>query len=425
MLGTPPVGSLAAMAQQFKAPKGTFDVLGPESARYAALIALFAEHAGRYGFELLVQPMFEEVGVFQRLGGSTDVVRKEMYDFEDKGGRHIALRPEGTAQAARAYLEHHPTPPWKLWYTGPKFRYDRPQKGRYRQHHEVGVEAIGTSDPDIDVEVISLACDFYAALGLTGLTLRLTSLGDNVCRPAYRAELEAYLAERRDQLCPEHVDRISENPLRVLDCKREQCVTATKDAPHMVERLCDDCDAHFARVKAGLDAAGIAYKLDPSLVRGLDYYTRTTFEFEAHALESAQNAAGGGGRYDGLIEQLGGSPTPGIGFGLGIERILIACDAEGVFPVPTERLDVFVIDTTGGEVGRDVARDLRLAGLRVDRAFDGRSFKSQLTAALRSGARLAVAIEEAGISIRTLQEKGEPITVDRGTLVATLTERLS
>ncbi len=412
------------MAPKFTAPKGTFDVLPPESARYEALIGLFAQHAQRYGFGLLVQPMFEDVGVFQRLGGSTDVVRKEMYDFTDKGDRHIALRPEGTAQAARAYLEHHPTPPWKVWYTGPKFRYDRPQKGRYRQHHEVGVEAIGTSDADIDVEVISLAWGFYAALGLTRLRLRLTSLGDKNCRPAYRAELEAYLTEHRDQLCPEHVDRISENPLRVLDCKRDACISATKDAPHMLDRLCDECEAHFARVKQGLDAAGIAYDIDPSLVRGLDYYTRTTFEFEAAALEAAQNAAGGGGRYDGLIEQLGGPETPGIGFGLGIERILIACDAEGVFPAPASRLDVFVIDTIGGETGRDIAHDLRGTGVRVDRAFDGRSFKSQMTAAMRSGARFGVVVEGEGITIRTLQEKGEAISVDRANLVSTLTERL-
>ena len=413
------------MAPKFTAPKGTFDVLGPESARYEALVALFAQLAHRYGFELLVQPMFEDVGVFQRLGGSTDVVRKEMYDFEDKGGRHIALRPEGTAQAARAYLEHHPTPPWKVFYVGPKFRYDRPQKGRYRQHHEVGVEAIGTEDADIDVEVISLACEFYAALGLRRLTVRLTSLGDGTCRPAYRAELEAYLTARVDQLCGEHRDRISENPMRVLDCKRPECVEATRDAPHMLDRLCEPCTEHFARVRAGLDAAGIAYVIDPSLVRGLDYYTRTTFEFEAAALESAQNAAGGGGRYDGLIEQLGGPPTPGIGFGLGIERILIACDAEGAFPVPTERLDVFVVDTTGGDAARDIARDLRRAGLRVDRAFDNRSFKSQMTAALRSGARLGVVVEDAGITIRTLAEKGEPVVVERANLVTSLNERLS
>ena len=413
------------MAPKFSAPKGTFDVLPPDSARYAALVALFSQHAARYGFQLLVQPMFEDLGVFQRVGESTDVVRKEMYDFEDKGGRRIALRPEGTAQTARAFLEHHPTPPWKVWYVGPKFRYDRPQKGRYRQHHEVGVEAIGTADADVDVEVVSLAVGFYAALGLTDLRLRLTSLGDNTCRPAYRVELEAFLTDRRDQLCDEHRDRISENPLRVLDCKRPQCVEATNDAPKMIDRLCEDCAAHFARVRGGLDAAGIAYEIDPSLVRGLDYYTRTTFEFETAALDSAQNAVGGGGRYDGLIEQLGGSPTPGIGFGLGIERILIACDAATSFPVPTDLLDAFVIDTTGGDNGRDVTRELRDAGLRVDRAFDNRSFKSQMTAALRSGARFGVVIEDEGISIRTLQEKGEPVAADRATLASTLLERFN
>ena len=410
------------MAGQFQAPKGTFDVFAPESARYEALVALFSELAHRYGFDLLVQPMFEDIGVFQRVGGSTDVVRKEMYDFEDKGGRPLALRPEGTAQTARAFLEHHPTPPGKVWYVGPKFRYDRPQKGRYRQHHEVGVEAIGTHDPDIDVEVISLACDFYAALGLTRLTLRLTSLGDSACRPAYRAELEAFLTERRDLLCPEHRDRIAENPMRVLDCKRDACISATKDAPKMLERLCEPCATHFARVRDGLDAAGIAYEIDPSLVRGLDYYTRTTFEFEAGALESAQNAAGGGGRYDGLIEQLGGAPTPGIGFGLGIERILIACDAEGAFSPPAERLDAFVIDTTGGDGARDVARELRAAGLRVERAFDDRSFKSQMTAALRSGARIAVVIEDSGMTLRTLRQKGEARQTTGATLVRDIKE---
>ncbi|HUR78256.1 MAG TPA: histidine--tRNA ligase, partial [Acidimicrobiales bacterium] len=372
-----------------------------------------------------VQPMIEDSGVFQRVGASTDVVRKEMYDFEDKGGRHLALRPEGTAQTARAFLEHHPTPPWKVWYVGPKFRYDRPQKGRYRQHHEVGVEAIGTTDPDVDVEVICLAVGFYRALGLARLRLRLTSLGDAACRPAYRAELETFLAERREHLCAEHQERISENPMRVLDCKRDACVAATEDAPHVLDRLCADCEGHFARVRAGLDAAGIAYEIDASLVRGLDYYTRTTFEFEAAALESAQNAAGGGGRYDGLIEQLGGAPTPGIGFGLGIERILIACDAEAAFPVPSTGIDVFLLDTTGGDAARDVARELRAAGLRVDRAFDNRSFKSQMTAALRSGAPLAVVIEADGITIRTLSEKGEAVAVDRANLLSTLQERLS
>jgi len=412
------------MAPRYTAPKGTFDVLGPRSARYAALVALFADHAARHGFDLLVQPMFEDVEVFQRVGASTDVVRKEMYDFTDKGGRHLALRPEGTASAARAYLEHHPTAPWKIWYVGPKFRYDRPQKGRYRQHHEVGVEAIGTSDPDLDVEVIALAAGFYAALGLRDLALRITSLGDEQCRPAYRTALEAHLTAARDGLCDEHKDRVTENPLRILDCKRDACVTAAKDAPRMIDALCDDCAAHFERVREGLDAAAVAYELDRSLVRGLDYYTRTTFEFAAGSLASAQNALGGGGRYDGLIEQLGGSPTPGIGFGLGIERILLQCDAEVVFGDPTDRLDVFVIDTTGGAAARDIARTLRAAGIRTDRAFDARSWKAQMKEAQRSGARFAVSIEADGITLRTLAEKGEPVNVTAATLVDQLLERL-
>ncbi|HVE93674.1 MAG TPA: histidine--tRNA ligase [Acidimicrobiales bacterium] len=412
------------MAPRYTAPKGTFDVLGPRSARYAALVARFADHAARSGYDLLVQPMFEDVEVFQRMGASTDVVRKEMYDFEDKGGRHVALRPEGTASAVRAYLEHHPTPPWKIWYAGPKFRYERPQKGRYRQHHEVGIEAIGTADPDLDVEVIALASAFYADLGLRRLTLRLTSLGDSVCRPPYRQALHEYLSARRDELCAEHADRVGDNPLRILDCKRDACIAAAEAAPRLLDNLCEDCDAHFTRVRAGLDAAGIAYDIDRSLVRGLDYYTRTTFEFAALALDAAQNAAGGGGRYDGLVEELGGPVTPGIGFGLGIERILDACDAEGVFPEPTDRLDVFVIDTTGGAAARDATLLLRAAGVRADRSFDGRSWKAQMKEAQRSGARFAVSIDADGMTVRTLTEKGEPQPVTAVTLVDSILERL-
>lgn len=415
---------------EFRAPKGTHDVLPPDSARWEALVATFADHAARWGFGLLVQPMFEDVGVFQRVGASTDIVRKEMYDFQDKGGRHIVLRPEGTAAVARAYLEHHPTIPWKVWYLGPKFRYERPQAGRYRQHHEVGCEAIGTDDADIDVEVISLAWSFYETLGIARKRLLLNSLGDDACRPPYRARLEAYLTERRDALCPEHQDRIAENPLRVLDCKREACVEATQDAPRQLDHLCDACQAHFDRVTAGLDAAGIPYALHTRLVRGLDYYTRTTFEFAGDALDAAQNAIGGGGRYDGLVEQLGGPPTPGIGFGLGIERILAACDAEGVFPGPTARLDAFVVDVTGGDHARDLARELRGAGLRVDRGFESRSMKSQMKAADRSGARLALIVGEdeaasATVTVRDLQEKAEQERVSRENIVEHVRKRLS
>jgi histidyl-tRNA synthetase len=403
-------------SQQFQAPTGTFDVLPPQSARYADLVACFAGHAQRSGFGLIIQPMFEDLGVFQRVGASTDIVRKEMYDFEDKGGRRIALRPEGTAPVARAYVEHRPTPPWKVWYLTPKFRYERPQAGRYRQHHEVGAEALGTEDPDLDVEVVALAWDFYQALGLRRLTLLLNSLGDENCRPQYRAVLQQYLEQRRDQLCDEHKDRIADNPLRILDCKRPACIAATKDAPRQIDHLCEPCTQHHERVLHGLDALAIPYTIETRLVRGMDYYTRTTFEFAATALDSAQNAVGGGGRYDGLVEQLGGPPTPGIGFGLGIERMLLACDAEGVFPAPTERTDVFVVDTAGGDTARDLTARLRRAGISADRAYDNRSMKSQMKQADRSGARVALIVGEderqlGTVTVRVLRGDGAQNTV--------------
>ena len=392
---------------EFQAPPGTFDVLPPESARYERLVAQFAEHVGRAGYGLVVSPMFEDVGVFQRVGESTDVVRKEMYDFEDKGGRRMALRPEGTASVVRAYVQHRPTPPFKAWYVAPNFRYERPQAGRYRQHHQVGIEALGSEDPDLDVEVVTLLDGFYRALGLSQLTLKVNSLGDDNCRPAYRAALAAHLRDR--PLCEEHKGRVDENPLRILDCKRDACRAASADAPHQVDHLCDACRAHFDRV---LDGLGIPYTLDPRLVRGLDYYTRTTFEFAATALDSAQDAVGGGGRYDRLAEELGGPPTPGIGFGAGIERILLACDAEGVFPTPTTLVDVFVVDTTGGAQARDLTAALRAAGIRADRAFDNRSWKAQIKAAGRTNAPLIVSVEEDGWTLRTGDGQREPTTPD-------------
>jgi histidyl-tRNA synthetase len=398
-------------------------------------VARFAERARTAGYGLVVSPMFEDVGVFERVGESTDVVRKEMYDFTDKGDRRIALRPEGTASIVRAYVQHRPTPPWKVWYAAPNFRYERPQAGRYRQHHQLGVEVLGSDDPDVDVEVIVFLARLYADdLGLTRTRLRLNSLGDDVCRPAYRQLLQQFLEQHRGELCDEHRDRIADNPLRVLDCKRPACVEATTDAPRMLDHLCEPCARHFARVKAGLDALRIPCSIDTTLVRGLDYYTRTTFEFAADALESTQNAIGGGGRYDGLAQALGGPATPGIGFGAGIERILLACDAEGVFTPAqlhaTATVDVFVVDTTGGEVARDLTDELRAAGVSTDRAFDNRSMKSQFKSADRSGARLAVVIgadeRAAGTAtVRPLRGDGEQETVGRADLVDHLKKRLS
>jgi histidyl-tRNA synthetase len=400
-----------------RAPSGTHDVLWPESTRWESLLARFADQVERAGYGLAHTPIFEDVKVFRRgIGEGSDIVGKEMYEFEDRGGRTLALRPEGTAPMVRAFVQHRPALPWKAWYATPAFRYERPQAGRYRQHHQLGVEALGPSDPDLDVEVIGLADGFFRSLGLTSFTLRVNSMGDDTCRPGYLELLTSYLAGRREQLCDEHRDRLEANPLRALDCKRDACRLATDGAPGFADHLCGGCDAHFARVREGLDSQGVPYVLDHRLVRGFDYYTRTTFEFGSDALESAQNGIGGGGRYDRLAEMLGGPPTPGIGFGMGIERILLACDAEGVFAVDPPRLDAFVVDTAGGTHARDLTAALRAAGLAADRAFDDRSMKAQFKAADKSGAGWVVIVgpDEAAsgtVSLRPLRGTGVHRTV--------------
>jgi len=404
-------------------------VLPPESARWQALIAHFAATVDRAGYGLVVSPMFEEVAVFARLGEGTDVVGKEMYGFRDKGDRHLALRPEGTASVVRAWAQHRPPLPFKAWYAGPNFRYERAQAGRYRQHHQVGVEALGPTDADLDVEVVNLAVSVVAGLGLGRVELLLNSLGDSVCRPGYTAALAAFLDARRDQLCDEHRERALDNPLRVLDCKRPACREATADAPRSIDHLCDPCRDHFARLRSGLDALGVAYTIETRLVRGLDYYTRTTFELAAGSLASAQNAVGGGGRYDGLAEALGGPSTPGIGFGLGIERLLLACDAEGVFAAPTASVEVFVVDTTGGAEALELTHELRRAGVATDRAFDARSMKAQFKAADRSGAHLALVVgererAEATVTVRDLTS-GDQETIARPDVVAHVRKSLS
>jgi histidyl-tRNA synthetase len=395
----------------FRAPKGTQDVLPPDSARWEALLGCFARLAGTYGYGLIQSPMFEDLGVFQRLGEGTDVVTKEMYDFEDKGGRRIALRPEGTASVARAFVEHHPATPWKVWYATPAFRYERPQAGRLRQHHQVGVEAIGSPDPDLDVEVIALGAAFLGALGLQRWRLDLNFMGTPADRAAYAELLQAWLRARLDELAPDDAAKVEGHPLRVLDSKREETRAVLADAPTMAGSLDPASVAHAERVQEGLGALGIGFTVEPTLVRGLDYYTHTLFEFQSDALGTAQSTILGGGRYDGLIEQLGGPPTPGIGFGCGIERVLLTCDAEGVFSLGERRADVFVVDTTGGAEATRWAQQLRDAGLRTERAFDGRSMKAQMKAASKSGAAFAVIlgpdeVAQERVTIRDL-ESGE------------------
>jgi len=412
---------------RFRAPIGTRDVLPPESDRWQTAIATFAERASRFGFDLVVTPVFEHLEVFQRIGESTDVVRKEMYEFEDKGGRRLALRPEGTASVVRAFVEHRPPLPWKVWYLAPHFRYERPQKGRYRQHWQLGVEVLGVDEPDVDVEVIALADGFYRALGLSKFRLLLNSMGDPSDRAVYVQKLRDYLVGHGAKLGDEFRDRVEQNPLRVLDSKREDWQDVIEHAPQLTEYLSDPSRAHFERVQAGLDQLGIAHELDPRLVRGFDYYTSTTFEFLPDLVEAAQTSIGGGGRYDQLAEQLGGSPTPGIGFGMGIERVLIACDAEGVNPPHAPRVDAFVINGLGPGGELDVAgvlAALRENGLRAERAYGDRSVKAQWRAADRSDAAYGVMLgraeaEHNAVAVKDLRT-GEQVEVPSDALVGWL-----
>ena len=421
------------MAQPlFRAPVGTRDILPPESSRRRRLVRVFADLADRSGFGLLESPVFEDFGVFQRLGADNDVVTKELFEFFDKGDppRHLALRPELTASVCRAFAEHRPTPPWKIWYSGPQFRYERPQAGRYRQFDQVGVETLGTADPYADVEVIGLGMRFYEALGMRRVRLLLNSLGDPESRPVYDAALADYLQSRRGELSEQSRLTLERNPLRVLDSKRVEDQPVIAAAPVMADYLSGAAAEHFAAVRDGLDSLGAAYEVSPRLVRGLDYYTRTTFEFVADALDTAQNAVGGGGRYDGLVEELGGPPAPGIGFALGVDRILLACDREGAFAAASSPVEVFVVDTAGGRSAAVLCDQLRQAGLGADRAFDSRSMKAQMRRADRSGAKVAVIVgpdeqAEGAVTVRDMRPGGGQRQVPDSELVTAVAALLA
>jgi histidyl-tRNA synthetase len=409
----------------YRAPTGTHDLLPPETDRWIEVVRVFAQRAARYGYGLVVTPVFEHREVIQRVGESTDVVRKELYEFVDKGGRQMALRPDGTAPVVRAYAQHRPTPPWKVWYLAPLFRYERPQKGRYRQHWQLGGEVLGTDDPDVDVEVISFVAGFLGDVGVTRWRLLLNSMGDRESRAAYVAVLREHLLAHAGGLGDDFRERVEENPLRVLDSKRDDWADVIERAPQLTEHLGDESRRHFEAVQRGLDDLGIAYELAPRLVRGFDYYTSTTFEFVSDALDAAQNAVAGGGRYDQLVETMGGPPTPAIGFGLGIERLLVVADTEGTLAAGRARVDVFVVDGLGG--GREalvLTHELRQAGLRADRAYGGRSVKAQFKVADRSDAAYAVMLGEAELErgeVRVKRmESGEEVDVPRDQLVAWL-----
>jgi histidyl-tRNA synthetase len=410
------------MASKFQAPRGTFDVLPDQGRARARLRHAAAEIFARAGYEPIATPVFEDTELFESgVGQSTDIVRKEMFTFEDKGGRSLTLRPEGTAPICRAYLEHgmHKlAQPVKLSYIGPFFRHERPQAGRYRQFHQIGIEAIGTDSPLADAEAIMLLSDLLGELGVPGVELRLGSLGSVESRRAYLEELKAHLRGHEDDLSKDVRERIDLNPLRAFDSDDEGTRGVMASAPTIVESLEGEDAQHFAEVRGLLDAAGISYAVDPTLVRGLDYYTRTIFSFDCDAL-GAQSEVGGGGRYDGLIEQLGGPPTPAVGWAAGIERILLALDEEA----PPEGRDAFV--AVAGESQRHRAMalvtELRHAGLTAEVDLAGRGLKGQLKHADRLGARRVLILEEDGSAQLRDMASGEQRQADIGRLIEEMT----
>ena len=368
----------------FQPPKGTDDIIAPRSQAWRDALRSWETWSERYGYPLVSLPIFESTELFERgVGDTSEMVTKQMYTFTDQGGRSVTLRPEGTAGVVRAYLDSGHQGVWKGAYSGPFFRYEQPQAGRRRQFWQVGVEHLDSANPIADVEVIELGFRYIIDTGLSEVALLINSIGDAVCRPGYVAALREYLRGRESELSPDGVGLIDRNPLRVLDSRADRETVA--DAPRSIDNLCAACSDHYAAVKDGLQSLGIPYEEDSKLVRGLDYYTRTAFEYLATGLDAAQNAVGGGGRYDGLAETIGGRPTPGVGFALGIDRIMLALGD------PTRpHLDAYLVSETGPEDGLEVASRLRATGVRVDFDTEGRSVRAQFRSAKRLEAPVIV-----------------------------------
>ncbi|MBQ0829696.1 histidine--tRNA ligase [Streptomyces tagetis] len=417
----------------FKAPKGTYDLLPPESATYLAVREAFSAPLRDSGYGYVETPGFENVELFARgVGESTDIVTKEMYAFETKGGDRLALRPEGTASVLRAALEaslhKQGNLPVKLWYSGSYYRYERPQKGRYRHFSQVGAEAIGAEDPALDAELIILADQAYRSLGLRNFRILLNSLGDQECRPVYRSALQDFL--RGLDLDEDTLRRADINPLRVLDDKRPQVREQLAGAPLLRDYLCDACKRYHEEVRELITAAGVVFEDDPRLVRGLDYYTRTTFEFVHDGLGS-QSAVGGGGRYDGLSEMIGGPSLPSVGWALGVDRTVLALEAEGIAPDLPATTSVFAVPL--GEEARRVlfakVTELRKNGVAADFAYGGKGLKAAMKAANRSGARYTLVLGERDLAEGVVQlkdmESGEQTPIGVNEVVAELESRLA
>lgn len=409
------------------APRGTTDILPADARRWSVLERALRDVCDLYGYGEIRTPIFEHTELFARgIGSGTDIVEKEMYTFEDRGERSLTLRPEGTAGAVRAYLERRldaEAQPVKLYYSGPMFRYERPQAGRTRQFHQLGVECIGSADPAADVEVIAVLVALFRRLGLTEYEIQLNSIGCPDCRPAYVQKLKQALEPVRDSLCTSCQDRFERNTLRLLDCKRESCRELTKDVPLILDSLCGPCEDHFQQVRGYLDEVGIEYTINQRLVRGLDYYTRTVFEFVSPEL-GAQDALGGGGRYDVLVETLGGPPTPAVGFAAGMERILLAASLEDEAAAAPVDTYVVTLGDEGRRAGVVLAERLRAEGFRTELDYMGRSLRAQMRQANRVGAKKVLIIGDDEAAAGTVQlrdmQSGEERTVGRDDVIHVL-----
>ncbi|MEA3508758.1 MAG: histidine--tRNA ligase [Synergistota bacterium] len=414
-----------------RAPRGVRDILPEESWKWAYVMEMTRRTAIDFGYREVHLPVFEHTELFSRgVGETTDVVEKEMYTFEDRSGRSITLRPELSASMVRSYLENRMdkvSQPVKLWSAGPMFRYERPQKGRYRQFWQIDIEAIGEQNPMVDVETIAFSMELYRRLGLSNLEVVVNSVGCPVCRPVHRKALQDYLRPKLDELCPTCQGRFDRNPLRILDCKNPACREITEGAPSTVSCLCDECAAHFEQVKKGLDLLGASYSIDQRLVRGLDYYTKTAFEVLSGDL-GAQNAVCGGGRYDNLAESIGGDHTPGVGFAAGVERIVLTMEQQGCSFGREPGLDAWLVvaEKSAADEALKILYSLRASGIAADLDYTGRSFKSQFKAASTSGAVFACIIggdeiASGNISVKDL-DTGEQVLVRREDLACYFTE---
>lgn len=412
-----------------KAPKGTRDILPEEIYKWYFVEEKFREICHQFGYHEIRIPVFEHTELFQRgVGDTTDIVQKEMYTFDDKGGRSISLRPEGTAGVVRSYIENGMASwpqPVKLFYDITAYRYENVQKGRYREFHQFGVELFGAADPGADVEVISLLHLFFKRLGIQNLALNLNSIGCPTCRAAYNEKLKEYLQPRLDKLCHTCKERFGRNPMRILDCKEESCRRELADAPALLDYICDDCAKHFAKVQEKLTGMGIAFSIDKGIVRGLDYYTRTVFEFVSKNI-GTQGTVCGGGRYDGLIEACGGNPSPGIGFGLGIERLLLEMDSQGIVIPPPDSPDIFigVIGEKAEQFSEGLALKLRSAGISCHKDIMGRSVKAQMKFANKINARYAVILGESEVESGKVELKNMQTGEGRDIHIDTLLDRL-